>query len=152
MAVKPRTIFISCFFNLAARNILATDFFAILASKKNLRIVLLVPAKSAEFFRREFGSRNVLVESVEFRFLSRISLILHLLSWHLLSTQSKKIHKLTQLGKDGNYLRYAGASWLAWCGRWPLVRRLFRVLDYRLGARGGVGHLFLIFQPPFVFG
>lgn len=146
-----RTIFITCFFNLVVRNILATDFLRALKSRKDLRLVLLVPEGKLAFFEKEFGGDNITFEEVSFRKLSWLNLFFHLWSWNLLSTRSKKIHKLVQLGKDHNYLRYYGNSFIAWLGRFHFVRRLFRWLDRYLVPGGGIDYLFEKYRPEIVF-
>ncbi len=147
----PKTIFFTGFFNLVVRNILETDAFALLKSQPNLRIVLLVPEKKGEFFQKEFGGGNIIVEEVPFRPLSKINLLFHVLSWNLLHNRSKKIHKLVQLGKDRNYLRYWFTSFLSWLGSFGLVRKFFRWLDYWLVPAGGYDALFAKYQPQLVF-
>lgn len=146
-----RTIFITCFFNLVVRNVLATDFLRALKSQKDLRLVLLIPEGKKDFFQKEFGGDNVVLEEVSFRPLSRINLFFHVWSWNLLSTRSKKIHKLVQLGKDHNYLRYLINSLIAWSGKFSPVRRLFRWLDSRLIPGGGVDYLFEKYEPKAIF-
>ncbi len=146
-----KTVFITCFFNLVVRNVLATAFFRVLKARKDLRLVLLVPEGKRDFFQKEFGGGNVVLEEVPFRKLSRINLFFHVWSWHLLSTRSKKIHKLVQLGKSCNYFQYFITSLIAWSGKFSLARRLFRWLDYRLVPGGGVNDLFEKYDPVAVF-
>lgn len=145
-----KTLFISCFFNLVGRNILYTDVFKILSSKPDLKIVLLVPAGKGIVFEREFGGPAVMVEEIQFRRLAVRNLLFHLLSWHLLSTKSKKIHKLVQLKKDNNYFNFLVTSLLAGLGKSGAVRRVFRTLDYLLMPRGGFGYLFNKYNPDLV--
>ena len=73
-----KTIFISCFFNLVARNILYTDVFKILSSRNDLKIILLVPTGKKAVFEREFGGPTVVVEEIQFCRLSRLNLLFHL--------------------------------------------------------------------------
>ena len=145
-----RTLFISCFFNLVTRNILYTVFFKILSSRPDLKIVLLVPAGKKVIFEREFGGPTVVIEEIQFYRLSGINLLFHLLSWHLLNTKSKKIHKLVQLKKDHNYFNFFITSLLAKLGRFNIVRRVFRTLDYLLMPRGGFDYLFDKYHPDLV--
>ncbi len=128
-----------------------TEAFTILKNNPNLRIILLVPENKGDFFSEEFGGQNVVVEEVPFKKMSKLNLVFHLLSWNLLFNHSKKIHKMVQLGKSRNRLRYWFTSVLSWCGRLPLVRKIFRWLDYRLMPGGGYDDLFNKYQPAAVF-
>ncbi len=146
-----KTILVSCFFNLSVRNVLATDFFNKLRAQKDLCVVLLVPEKRGDFFRQEFGGDNITVEEVPSRPMSKINLAFHLLSWNLLKTRSKKIHRIVQLGKDRNYFRYFLTGAINWFGGWAIVRQLFRYLDYRLMPAGGFDDIFRRYRPDAVF-
>lgn len=145
-----KTIFISCFFNLVVRNILYADFFKILSFKNNVKIVLLVPSGKKNVFEKEFSGSRVITEEVKFHRLSKINLLLHLMSWYLLSTKSKKIHKLVQLKKNHNYFVFFITSLLAQLGKFNAVRHIFRVMDYWLMPRGGFDYLFSKYRPDLV--
>ena len=144
---KKKTIFISCFFNLVVRNILATPFLDILKANKDLLIVLLVPEGKGQFFQKEFGASNVRVEEALFKKPSRINILFHILSWNLLSAPTKKIHKKVQLGKDHNFIKYIATSFIAWLGSSILIRRAFRLLDYWLMPRNDFANFFSRYQP-----
>ena len=146
-----KTIFISCFFNLVVRNLLETDFFTLLKKQTGIRIILLVPEKNKEFYQREFGAENILIEPIAFRPLSKLNLFFHVWSWNLLNTRSKKIHKQVQLGKDKNYIRYIFNSFIAWTGGFSLIRKTFRFLDRYLVPGGGFKVLFDKYKPDLVF-
>ena len=60
----PKTIFITSFFGLIARNILSTDILDILRSRKDLRIVIFVPKEKEILYRDTFAGGNVIVEGV----------------------------------------------------------------------------------------
>lgn len=145
-----KTIFITCFFNLVARNILETDFFKKLRSRPDLRVILLAPEKKGDFFRKEFGGGNVVVEEVPARPMSKLNLLFHVLSWNLLRTKSKKIHRLVQFGKDNSYVKYFLNSALSWFGGWPIIRKTFRYFDGLIPS-GGFDPLFDRYRPDLVF-
>lgn len=145
-----KTVFITCFFNLAVRNVLETEFFRKLRARPDLKIVLLTPEKKGDFFRKEFGGSNVVVEEVPASPMSKLSLLFHLLSWNLLRTKSKKIHRLVQLSEDRNYLRYFFTSILNWFGGWPVVRQIFRYFDAFVPS-SGFDHFFDRYRPDLVF-
>ena len=144
------TIFISCFFNLVARNVLHTKFFEYLKKTKGYRIILLVPKINADAFKKEFSNTNIIIESVHFLPMSKINLLFHWLSWNLLNTKSKKIHKIVQFGKDSNRLMYMFTSFLGWLGGYKIIRKIFRKLDYWLVPRGMFDYLFNKYKPDMV--
>ncbi|MBI4119959.1 MAG: CDP-glycerol glycerophosphotransferase family protein [Parcubacteria group bacterium] len=145
-----KTIFITAFFNLAVRNILSTDFLDILKSRKDLRVILLVPEGRKFLFEREFGETNVVVEEIPFRRISRLNLLFHFLSWNLLSTHSKKIHRLVQLRKDNNYLMFWLTSLLGFLGRFNPTKKVFRWLDYNFSPRDVFDPWFDKYKPDLV--
>ncbi|MDO8467170.1 MAG: CDP-glycerol glycerophosphotransferase family protein [bacterium] len=148
--MQTKTVFISCFFNLVARNVLETSFFQKLRSRTDLKIVLLAPQGKGDFFRKEFGGSNVAVEEVPTRPMSKPGLLFHLLAWNLLRTKSKEIHRFVQLGKDRNYARYFFTSAMNWFGGRPLIRRAFRYFDAFMPS-GGFDYLFDRYRPDLVF-
>src|SRR3989344_393749 len=61
-----KTIFITSFFGLSARNILSTSILNILSRNANSRVVILAPQEKSDDYRRYFsaGKPNVIVEGV----------------------------------------------------------------------------------------
>lgn len=151
MCGMKKTIFITCFFNLVVRNILETSFLKKMRDRSDLKIVLLVPDKKGDFFRQEFGGPNLVVEEVPAFHVSKINLLFHVLSWNLLRTRSKRIHRLVQLGKDHNYPRYFFTTALNWLSGWTLVRKIFRYFDRLLVRSSGFDYLFDRYHPDAVF-
>ena len=90
--MNQKTIFITCFFNMVARNILSTSFFDSLKSRSDLRVVLLVPKDKESLYRKEFGSGNIIIEPINIKKTGTTNLFFHLIFWNLLDTESKKIH------------------------------------------------------------
>lgn len=133
-----------------ARNILTTDFLRIVRSWGDVRVILLVPESSVDFYLREFDYPQMAVEGIRHCPLSKISFLFHFLSWNLLSTRSKKIHKLVQLDRDKSYARYIVTSFLALLGTMRIVRAIFRKFDYWFMPRGGFDYLFRKYQPDLV--
>ena len=60
-----KTIFISSFHPFISKNILNTDVFGVLKQKKDLKIILLVPAILKDFFENNHHSDNVVIESID---------------------------------------------------------------------------------------
>lgn len=144
------TIFISCFFNLVARNVLHTKFFEYLKNTHGYKIILLVSENNAATFKKEFSNTNIIIEPIQFLPMSRVNILFHWLSWNLLSTKSKKIHKIVQLGKDGNKFMYWLTSFLGWLGSYNLIQKIFRKLDYWFVPGGMFDYLFNKYKPNMV--
>ena len=72
------------------------------------------------------------------------------LSWNLLSTRSKKIHKIVQLGKDSNNFLYWTTSFIGWLGSHKIIQKIFRKLDFWLVPGGMFDHLFNQYKPDIV--
>ena len=80
-----KTILIPINSNFFARNFLRTDAFKILKARQDLRVVLLVPPSKLSYYRKEFGSQQVIVDNLAltrdsavenfFRFLERNSIV-----------------------------------------------------------------------------
>ncbi len=146
-----KTIFVTSFFGLIARNILATDFLKILRSRPDLRVVILTPEIKAENYRRLFGGSNVIVEGVPLPkpfFKDRFFTVLF---HHLSDTAAWRIHRLIYRKSGGNLL-LAGVYWLlSKLGYSKTVRRLARWAEYRCLPKNRHRKLFEKYEPDLVF-
>lgn len=97
------TIFITSFHVLISRNILATGFLSLLSQR--CRIVILVPDFKKEYFLREFGGQNIVVEGVSAE-LARSDIFLRQLALALTNTNDLYIKKRVQLFEEGIFLRF----------------------------------------------
>ncbi|MDO8676868.1 MAG: CDP-glycerol glycerophosphotransferase family protein [Candidatus Azambacteria bacterium] len=59
-----KTIFITAFHPFISKNILNTDVFKLLKARNDLKIILLVPESKSDFFKDNYGSDKVVVESI----------------------------------------------------------------------------------------
>lgn len=146
-----RTIFITCFTGLVSRNILATDAFALLARRPDLLLVILAPERRAGILRREFGGPKVIVEAVPSRPPTGRERILWILATNLLATRTRRVQRLSKLGRDWNILDYAFSGTAGFLGRFRFVRRLFRALSSRWGQAREFEPLFERYRPALVF-
>ena len=130
---KQKTIFITSFFGLISRNILATDFLDILKSDNNLNVLILVPLDKLDLYRKKFNFPRVSFEGCELkkslcfwdRFLSAVFL-------NFSDTQTKRIHRLVELKNGGGYIRF----FYHWClnkiSVFKCLRTLLRGMDFLL--------------------
>lgn len=146
-----KTIFITSFFGLIARNILATDVLKRLKSNKNLRIVILAPEEKGEFYRQEFGSDNVIIEGVkEYRrpFLDKLFSVAFL---NASDTATRRIHRLIERKRDKRYLSFVYHLFLSKIAKSKVVRRFMRWLDYQITPKRFFDGYFKKYSPDLVF-
>ena len=65
MLNNQKTIFITVFRGLIARNILTTDTFTVIRNQSNLKIVIIAPKEKEDRYQSEFGGGNVVVEGLD---------------------------------------------------------------------------------------
>jgi len=57
-----KTVLITVGRSIKARKLLWTDFLKVLRESPDLRVVLIVPRERLEFYKAEFGSKNIIVD------------------------------------------------------------------------------------------
>lgn len=149
-----KTIFISAFFGLVARNILSTKILDILQEHKDFRIVILVPQEKAELYRKYFQFSNVLVEGAVLASVAKLPYLEKLFFSLFLNssdTQNWRVERLVERKSKGYYFR----SFLHWvmakCGNLKLYRLFLRWLDYKLMPRDRFRWYFEKYRPCLVF-
>ena len=144
-----KTIFITSFHTLISRNILQTELLALLVS--NYSVVLLTPDYKKDFFVKNFGGKNILVEAVPTE-LKRSDLWMRKLSLFLSSTKTLSIKKRADFFAAKtlfSFLALLSPSYVF--GRLPLVHSIFRSLSERLTAPEPFAKLLAIHKPALVF-
>lgn len=148
-----KTIFITSFHPHISRNILATAAFRILASRADLRVIVLVPDYKADYFKEKFGGGNVVIEGVKPHrasatlrglFLKKLAVFF----FHTDTARARKRYEYFCEGKYGYYLVSRAAGFLA---RSSLVRRAIRSVDYRFSPKGFFSHLYDRYRPDLIF-
>lgn len=146
-----KTIFITCFRGIIARNILATRAFESLRERRNLRIIIIAPPSRAAHAAREFGGSNVLVEAVPLAKLAGLNKILWVLATNLLASGTRGVQRLAKWERDRNFLDYWVSGLVGWLGRFRPVRAIFR-WGVRAGLNAGeFEYLFDKYSPDLVF-
>lgn len=148
-----KTIFITSFHPHISRNILATNAFRILAARADIRVIVAAPDYKGEYFKKNFGGGNVMIEGVKpYRAsVTRRGLFLKKLAVLFFDTDTARARKRYEYsceGKYGYYLMSRIAGFLAYTSA---VRRAIRYLDYRYSPRGFFAHLYLRYRPDLVF-
>lgn len=143
MTPKPtKTIFITSFHVLVSRNILSSPFLALL-EKAGWRVVVIMPQKKQEYFEREFGGANVLIEGVENR-LNRLDGFFRDLALAAIKTKSLRLMRQRGMGIERPLMQ----KLLFFA---PAIRPLIPFL-YRLIMPAHSFHdLFLKYKPDLIF-
>lgn len=148
---QTKTLFISSFFGLIARNILATDFLKVLAAKDDLRIIIFAPQEKKYLYQETFSSSNVTVEGMPNREASRFELWVDSIFLNASDTSARRIHRLIERRRDGRYVRFIGYGLLAKLSIFAFSRKLLRWLAYKLPLSSGWGEYFEKYKPDLVF-
>lgn len=144
-----RTIFITSFFGLIARNILATDVLKILRTKA--KIVILAPENKKDQYQKQFGEENVIVEGVKIEKPPKLEQLLAVLFHHLSDTAAWRIHRLIYRKRTKNYLM-AGIYWLiSKLGYLGIVRRMVRWAEFKFLPKNKYSEYFERHKPDLVF-
>jgi len=102
-----KTIFLTIYDGGIAKNILRTDVFKALKREKGLRIILLISVpEKVDYYRKEFGGPNVIVEGISNPKLNKLHYALLHLFFSAFPTETIKIEQVRKLFKDKNILRF----------------------------------------------
>lgn len=147
-----KTIFITSFFGLIARNILVTDFLKILSFKKNLRIVILVPQEKLDLYSRNFASENIIVEGIPSRVFSRLESLVSSIFLNSSDTSARRIYRLIELKQGKKYLRFLFHWFLSKSSGSVFFRQFLRYSAIKiLPKKDRFKILFKKYQPDFIF-
>lgn len=146
-----KTIFITAFTGLIARNILATDAFDILRQQPGLRLVIITPQRRAEVLGEEYGGSNVIIAGVEVPPLKGVDHALWVLATNLLPSRTRKVQRIAKLERDEKYLNYFFSGAAGFLGRFKLARRIFRILSVALADTSAFEYLFRKYRPDLLF-
>ncbi len=138
-----KTIFISSFHVFISRNILSAPFFALLKQLPNLKIVVLVPEAKKEFFEKEYGGGNVIIEGIK-RKACRRDAHLNDLALAAMRTVSTKIRRKEGIGWIFRYTHLL----FFWA---PLIRPWYQRIYKALIPRDTFQEVLDQYQPDLVF-
>lgn len=147
-----KTIFISIFQGVEAKNILRTDVYNELVGAKDVRLVLFVGSKEkSEYYKKEFSGPNVVYEVIKPYKLSGLNKFFSNLSFRLLSTETVELRRKMALSMDKKYFRYFIDSVLNKIIVRPFFRSIARYLDYRFVKSSFFSEYFDKYNPSIVF-
>lgn len=147
---NQKTIFITSFFGLIARNILSTETLSILRRRSDLRIVILTP-EDKRSSHQQFAGGNVVVEGVHIAQPTRLDRAFTVLFHSLSDTVAWRIHRLISRKRDGAYVS-APFHWLiSQLGHFKILRLWARWLEFRLLSKNRYAKYFEKYCPSLVF-
>lgn len=160
-----KTVFITSFFGLSARNILSTSILDILSKNPETRIVILAPEKKRGDYQKIFagGKGNVIVEGVPLKdaVVKGIKLETASSSWrerlffylaiNSCDTNSRRVIRIEERHNKGRYLQTFFHWLLAKCSNLKFFRHGLRYLDQALSPVGRYAEYFEKYRPNLVF-
>ncbi|MDP2676977.1 MAG: CDP-glycerol glycerophosphotransferase family protein [bacterium] len=147
-----KTIFITIFQGVEAKNILRTGIVKRLLEDSRVRVVLFVGNKEkAQLYQREFSHPRMIYEIVPRPLTTALDRFFASLKFQLLRTDTTHLRKKMAFEKEGNrILFFASKTWNWIIARKPLLR-FARFLDYRFVHDATYSHYFETYRPDIVF-
>lgn len=147
-----KTIFITIFQGLEAKNILRTGILTNLLKVPNLRIVFFVKSRErARYYEEEFQDPRIIYEVAPMPPLQGLDWFLGKLKFTLLKTPTTDLKRRFILESNKNYLAYYCRSFINLLMARPLGRRIARALDYWLVKNDIYAPYFDKYKPDLVF-
>lgn len=147
-----KTIFVTIFQAIEAKNILRTTVLERLLAHPDIRLVCFVKFEErAAFYRREIPHERIVYEPFPGAPSGRCERFMSFLKFHLIRTRTTNLKKRMHLERSGNWPFFLVSHLLNWLIARPLVRRLLRLLDLRLVGDPGFGPYFERYRPSAVF-
>lgn len=146
-----KTIFITSFQGLISR-ILESGILDSLQKSGNIRVVIFVPDFKKEYFLKTFGDRkNVFIEGIDQKNLSKITYMYQRMTFVLLDTKTMRLTRRSFRGYK-HYWQFLIAQFVAsvFGGR-RAIRRLFRVINYYFSGKLIFNQYFDKYKPDLIF-
>jgi CDP-glycerol glycerophosphotransferase (TagB/SpsB family) len=147
-----KTIFLTIFEGVEAKNLLRTSVVPTLLSDPEVRLVLLTKsAERATYYEAEFSNPRLLYEVVPRGAVRGFDRVFATLKFTLLRTATTELRRRMAYEARRNRLAYWSGWFINRLLARPLVRRLVRFLDYHLVRDATYAPLFDRYQPDLVF-
>lgn len=147
-----KTIFVTAFEGVEAKNILRTDVLAALLRDPEARLVVFMKnAERVDWYRGEFSDPRITYEIVPRPRVSGLDAVFARLKFTLLRTDSTRLRRRLAAERTGRYARYAVSRAANWLLARPLVRRCVRAADYALVRTDHYRRHFDAYRPDLVF-
>lgn len=145
-----KTIFITSFNPFATRNVLGSDAFRLLKIRTDLRLVIFCPDYKKDYFEKQFGVPNVVIEGIPAEQISRQDIFLTYVARSIISTSTLSLHRKEIFYRNKNLLNFLISYLLSFFGYFKPIRKLIRILDRLTAKRGKFSSYFDIYRPDLV--
>lgn len=147
-----KTIFITIFQGVEARNILRTDIYRKLAETPNVKLVLFVNNQiKKEYYEKEFNGPNVVYEVVENYVATGLQKLFGAAKFNLINTSTIDIKRKLAFRSDKSYVKFLYRYVFNRVFARRFFRRIIRWLDWHLISEGFFSPYFDKHQPSLVF-
>lgn len=149
-----KTIFLTVYHPYASRNVLSNGAVLALADKPGVRIIIFCPQNKKEFFSKNYGRANVIVEAIDNELVTFRSLAnqffdrwtIYMLPTFTISLRMKEdLYRRRKNFKS--LIVYRMERLLFWLGRIKLWRHLVRLLDYYVTNKKFLDYYLEKYQP-----
>ena len=147
-----KTIFITIFQGVEAKNILRTDIYQNLIADENTRIVFFVDSiERAEYYKKEFSHSRVIYEVANPNLSTGFNTFFSWLSFVLLRTATTDLRRKMALEVNHGYFRYVAGLFFnrLLARRW--IRKIVRRLDYFFVHSDSFSEYFEKYKPSVIF-
>lgn len=128
-----KTIFLTIFQGVEAKNILRTTVLAELLKEPDIRLVFFVRTpERAAYYRREFSDPRIVYEVADFDPVEFWDKFFGALKFLLLRTKTTDLRRRMELDRHRKFTAYQFVKILNWLLARPWVRHIVRWLDYRM--------------------
>ena len=126
-----KTVFVTIFEGVEAKNILRTDIFGTLLSDPDVRTVLFVKNEArAEYYKKEFKDNDrILYEVVKQPHVKGWDKFFQRLKFYLLRTESTHVWRKMLFKRRKNLFLYYSGDFINWILARPLFVKISRSLD-----------------------
>ncbi len=149
-----KTVFITAFEGVEAKNILRTDILRTLLSDPEIKVVLLMKnTERVEKYKKEFYGPNLVYEVVPYSrsMGSGLDRFFAWLKFVLLRTQSTTLQRRLVYETKKNHFSYLSMSLLNFLAARPAVRKAVRFLDFRFVSNSLYEAVYDKYNPDLVF-
>lgn len=147
-----KTVFLTIFHGHIARNFLLTPILSLLKELKDTKVVLIVPESKKEYYEKQFGGGNIVLEGVPTLQPTRLDSFMRSLYFFCVDTETVQHIQGEQFLLKKKYLRYWVTRFLTKIGgNSRAVRNLLRWADRTFVKPQGFSELFDKYKPDLVF-
>ena len=148
-----KTLFVTSFHPHISRNILGTEVLEKFKQTPNLRVVILAPFYKKDYFQKNFGGDNVVLEGVPMYQASKTKrgLLFKKLGVFLFGSGTAKLKTKYKYYNDKKFFYFVSAMALGFIGKSFLVRKAIRTLDQKFSPKGFFKELLERYKPDAIF-